>query len=275
MASYFGNKLKVSLFGQSHGSAIGVNIEGLPVGFEIDMVKLDNFTSRRKPNKSGLSTSRNEGDKFEILAGLTDNKVCGAPVCLIIRNEDAKSKDYENHIYPRPGHADLTAMYKYGKSADFRGGGHFSGRLTAPLCIAGGIAKQILEENGIFIGAHIKSIHGISDSKMDMARVKKSDFESFADILFPTFDSEQGEKMKAEILNARENLDSVGGVIECAVIGMPKGAGQPMFDGIENRIASMIFGIGGIKGIEFGAGFGSAEMYGSENNDDFYLDNKG
>ena len=145
MASYYGNKLKISIFGQSHGNAIGVNIEGLPVGFEIDMVKLDSFTSRRKPNKSGLSTSRNEGDKFEILSGIVDNKVCGAPACLIIRNEDARSKDYENHIIPRPGHADLTAMYKYGNSSDYKGGGHFSGRLTAPLCIAGGIAKQILE----------------------------------------------------------------------------------------------------------------------------------
>jgi len=275
MGSHFGNKLKISVFGQSHGAAIGVNIEGLPVGFEIDMVKLDSFTSRRKPNKSGLSTSRNEGDKFEILSGITDNKVCGAPVCLVIRNEDARSKDYENHIIPRPGHADLTAMYKYGNSADYKGGGHFSGRLTAPLCIAGGIAKQILEENGIFIGTHIKSIHGIYDTSLDMAKVGCKDFESFADILFPTFSAEQGEKMKAEILNARENLDSVGGIIECAVIGMPKGAGNPMFDGIENRIASMIFGIGGIKGIEFGSGFNSAEMYGSQSNDDFYLDKNG
>ena len=272
MASYYGNKLKISVFGQSHGNAIGVNIEGLPVGFEIDMVKLDSFTSRRKPNKSGLSTSRNEGDKFEILSGIVDNKVCGAPSCLIIRNEDARSKDYENHIIPRPGHADLTTMYKYGNSADYKGGGHFSGRLTAPLCIAGGIAKQILEENGIYIGAHIKSIHGVEDVKIDMASVSRHDFENFADPLFPTFSAMQGEKMKQEIITARENLDSVGGVIECAVIGMPKGAGTPMFDGIENRIATMIFGIGGIKGIEFGSGFAGADMYGSENNDDFYFD---
>lgn len=247
MSNSFGRLFRFSVFGQSHAPAIGVTIEGLPSGFEIDMEKLSAFLARRAPG-GRYATSRKEPDAPEFIAGLVNGKTCGAPVTAIIKNTNTRSSDYEymRHI-PRPGHADYTAMVKYGPSRDHSGGGQFSGRLTAPICIAGGIAMQLLEKRGISVGSRILSIGGERDE----------------------------EKMFELIDKVRAEGDSVGGVIECTVSGLCPGVGEPMFDGLENRIAQAVFGVPAVKGIEFGAGFESAGMRGSECNDPFYLDDEG
>ncbi|MBE5762108.1 MAG: chorismate synthase [Clostridiales bacterium] len=266
MSSQFGNKLKISVYGQSHGKAIGVLIDGLPAGEKIDMDELNAFMSRRKPGGK-LSTSRKEADMPVFLSGLTENTTCGSPLCAMIENGDAHSGDYESIRYtPRPAHADYTAYVKWAGSADMRGGGHFSGRLTAPLCIAGGIAKQILAKKGIFIGAHLKAAAGIWDESFPLFPDKDM-FETIASKAFPVISDEAGEKMQAKIMEAKEELDSVGGIVECAAIGVPAGFGDPMFDGVENRVAGALFGIPAVKGVEFGKGFDCAGMRGSENND--------
>ena len=272
MSSCYGEKIKVSVFGQSHGQAIGVTIDGMPAGEAVDIVKLKNFTDRRKPGKSKLETARKESDEPQFLSGIENGMTCGAPICAVIYNRDAKSSDYsEISKIMRPSHADYTAFVKYGGNADIRGGGHFSGRLTAPLCIAGGIAMQILERRGISVKGRIFSIGGIKDVSLDMADTKPSDFEYIDDINFPVFDKDAESEMKAAIEKAREQIDSVGGIVECFVFGMPCGAGAPMFEGMEGKIASAVFGIPGVKGVEFGSGFGGSDMMGSQNNDEFYV----
>ncbi|MCI8990649.1 MAG: chorismate synthase [Lawsonibacter sp.] len=271
MSSEFGKILKVSVFGQSHGAAIGVNIDGLPAGEEIDLEELQRFLDRRRPGKNKLSTARNEGDVPEILSGLLDGKTCGAPLCAVIRNSDQHSKDYaELADKPRPGHADYTAWVKWKGHADMRGGGHFSGRLTAPLCIAGGIAKQILARRGIYVGAHLRGVGGVADAPFPLTPTPEL-FEEVIRKPFPVLDDKAGETMQAVILSAKEYLDSVGGVVECAAIGLPAGLGDPMFDGVENRLAAALFGIPAVKGVEFGAGFGAAAVLGSSNNDSFLV----
>jgi len=245
VSNSFGNCFRFTIFGQSHAPAIGVTIEGLPSGFEIDMEKLNAFMARRAPGGK-YSTARKEADKPEFIAGLVNGKTCGAPVTAIIYNKDTRSGDYEYmRTVPRPGHADYTAMVKYGPSRDYAGGGQFSGRLTAPLCIAGGIAMQLLEKLGVSIEAKILSIGGERDE----------------------------EKMYELIDKVRLEGDSVGGLIGCTVTGLPAGIGEPMFGGMENRIAQAVFGVPAVKGIEFGAGFEAANMRGSECNDPFRLDN--
>ena len=246
MSSSFGDRLKVTIFGQSHSDAIGVVIDGLPAGVKIDMDALLAFMERRAPGRSGLSTSRKEPDLPEFLSGLVDGVTCGSPLCAVIKNTNARPQDYAGLAdIPRPGHADYTAHVKYGGHEDKTGGGHFSGRLTAPLCIAGGIAKQILADRGVAVNARIVEIAGNT------------------------------EDPASEIEKAKADGDSVGGIIECIVTGVPAGIGDPMFDGMENRIAKAVFGIPAVKGIEFGAGFGAARMRGSENNDPFYYDEEG
>ena len=269
MSSEFGKLLKVSVFGQSHGKAIGVNIDGLPAGEAIDLEELYAFMDRRKPGKSALSTARKEADLPVFLSGLENGVTCGFPLCAIIENSDQHSSDYSNLAdHPRPSHADYTAQVKWGGHADMRGGGHFSGRLTAPLCIAGGIAKQILARRGIHVGAHLNSVGTEEDAAFPLHPTAEL-FDSVAAKAFPVLDDEAGERMQSVILKAREDLDSVGGIIECAAIGLPAGLGDPMFDGIENRLAAALFGIPAVKGVEFGLGFGSARIHGSENNDPF------
>ena len=269
MSSEFGKLLKVSVFGQSHGKAIGVNIDGLPAGEAIDLEELYAFMDRRKPGKSALSTLRKEADLPVFLSGLENGVTCGFPLCAIIENSDQHSSDYKNLTdHPRPSHADYTAQVKWGGHADLRGGGHFSGRLTASLCIAGGIAKQILARRGIHVGAHLSSVGTEEDAAFPLHPTKEL-FDSVAAKAFPVLDDQAGERMQAIILEAREQLDSVGGIIECAAIGLPAGLGDPMFDGIENRLAAALFGIPAVKGVEFGLGFGSARIHGSENNDPF------
>ena len=273
MSSVFHGAITVSIFGQSHAPGIGVVVDGLPAGEKIDLDELQAFLTRRAPGTGSWSTPRKEADAPEILSGLADGVTCGAPLATVIRNTNTRSKDYSNlRDIPRPGHADFTAQMKYGGWQDVAGGGHFSGRLTAPLCIAGGICKQILARRGITVGAHIASIGGILDTAYDPVNVTAEDLLLTSKKRFPVLDDAAGEKMQAAIDQARSELDSLGGKIECGVIGLPVGLGDPMLDGMENRIARLIFAIPAVKGVEFGAGFAVAEMRGSENNDPFYYD---
>lgn len=272
MSSEFGKLLRVSVFGQSHGRAIGVNIDGLPAGEAIDLDELNAFLARRKPGKSPLSTARKEADAPIFLSGLENGVTCGFPLCAMIENGDQHSSDYsELQDKPRPSHADYTARVKWAGHADMRGGGHFSGRLTAPLCIAGGIAKQILARRDVYVGAHLAAVGTEDDAAFPLHPTREL-FASVAAKPFPVLDDQAGERMQALILEARRNLDSVGGIIECAAVGLPAGLGDPMFDGVENRLAAALFGIPAVKGVEFGLGFGSARLHGSENNDPFAVE---
>ena len=271
MSSEFGNKIKITVFGQSHGKAIGVTVDGLPAGEKIDEEELMRFMERRRPGKSSLATKRNEADVPKFISGVADGQTCGFPVCAIIENTDVRSKDYsELKNKPRPSHADYTAFIKWNGEADMRGGGHFSGRLTAPVCIAGGIAKQILERKGIFAGAHACEVAGIADDMFPLIPDKEL-FIEIAKKDIPVINDEKGALMAQKIAEAAKDGDSVGGIIECSLIGIPAGYGDPMFDGLENRLAKALFGIPAVKGVEFGAGFGAARMRGSQNNDPFIV----
>lgn len=243
MASEFGKNIRVSIFGESHGAAIGVSIDGMPAGVSVDMERLQHFLDRRAPGRSRFTTARREEDRPEFLCGIRGGVTCGTPITAIIRNRDTRSRDYSQmENIPRPGHADYAARMRYGGNEDCRGGGHFSGRLTAPLCVAGGIFLQALEAEGITVRARILEIGGNT------------------------------EDPRGEIEKAMAEKDSVGGIIECVVNGMPPGIGDPIYDGLENRISLAVFGIPAVKGIEFGRGFEAARLRGSENNDAFYFD---
>lgn len=271
MSNTFGEKLRVSVFGQSHSEAIGVTVEGLPAGFKPDLKALGKFMARRAPGRNEYSTKRLEADTPEFISGLLDGVTCGAPVCAIIRNTDKRPQDYDNLAdVPRPSHADFTAHEKFGGYNDIRGGGQFSGRLTAPLCIAGGLALQLLAEKGIRIGAHISEIAGIEDERFDPVNVSGADFEALSDP--PVISPVAAKAMLEAIETARRDGDSVGGVIECAAVGLPVGLGSPMFDGIENVIARAVFAVPAVKGIEFGGGFSGSRLRGSQNNDPFVTD---
>lgn len=271
MSSTFGTALRLMIFGQSHAPAIGMCMDGFPAGFAPDFDALNAFLARRAPGQGDYATARREADLPEFLSGFADGKTCGAPIAAVIRNSDVHSKDYVNlNDIPRPSHADWTAYMKYGTSADRSGGGHFSGRLTAPLCIAGGLCLQWLNQQGIRIGAHIRQIGTVLDASFDPIA---PDFPVIAPLT--VLDSAAGERMAEEIAKAKADGDSIGGTIECAVTGLPAGLGAPMFDGMENRLAKILFGIPAIKGVEFGSGFSCAEMRGSAHNDPFYYDENG
>lgn len=275
MASNFGERLRVSIYGESHGSGIGALIEGLPAGEPIDFERLMQFMERRQGGRNALSTSRKEPDIPEFVSGIYENRTTGFPVCIRIANTNTRSGDYNNlAMKPRPAHADYTAYKKWHGAADMRGGGHFSGRLTAPICAAGGIAKQILERHNIFVGAHLSSVGTVSDEPFPMLP-NPALFDEIAAKMFPVISDAQGEQMQQEILAARETLDSVGGTIECMVLGLPAGLGDPMFDGIENRLARVLFGIPAVKGVEFGDGFALSAMRGSAANDAFCAGREG
>ena len=262
MSSSYGENIRVTVFGQSHSPAIGVTVEGLPAGERMDLDALQRFLQRRAPGQNAWSTARKEADAPQFVSGLKENVTCGTPLTALIYNTDTRSKDYEDlRRLPRPGHADYTAAVKYGGFQDYAGGGHFSGRLTAPLCIAGGICLQLLAREGITVISRIAQIGPIQD--------RGELTESTAEKDFPVVDDEIGKQMQACIAAARAKGDSVGGVVECKVLGLPAGLGDPMFDGMENRIARIVFGIPAVKGLEFGAGFALAAMYGSEANDSF------
>ena len=242
MASVFGNNIKLSIFGQSHSDAIGISFDGLPCGFKIDMEKLQIFLDRRAPGRNTLTSKRSENDKPEFVSGLFDGKTCGAPIAALIYNEDVKSEDYDDiKDSPRPSHADFTAQCKFRAYQDYRGGGHFSGRLTAPLCVAGGIAIQMLERNGITVKAALETVYGNSSGIDEL------------------------------IAEAISEGDSLGGNIVCSIEGLPCGVGEPMFDGLENRISQAVFAIPAVKGIEFGDGFHLSELRGSETRDEYIM----
>ncbi len=276
MSSTWKNNISFTVFGESHGPAIGVCMDNVPPGESIDVDKIYKFMSRRAPKKDGTTTMRNEKDIPQIISGYHNGKTTGTPLVAMIANSDQHSQDYNNlSKLARPGHADYTGALRYRGFNDIRGGGHFSGRLTAPLCFAGAVAQQILEKRGIYIGAHIAEIHGITDKGFDPINTSRQDIIDLREKDFPVIIDVQGNEMKKEILRAREEQDSVGGVIECIAINVPAGIGSPIFDGLENSIAQLIFGIPAIKGLEFGAGFDVAKMTGSENNDEFYVNDRG
>ena len=270
MSSTYGEMLKLSLFGQSHGPAIGMTLDGIPAGLPVDFEKLQHFLNRRAPGNEDYSTTRKEEDRPQILAGVVDGYTCGAPIAAIISNNNTRSSDYSDlKDIPRPGHADLTAQMKYRGYQDAAGGGHFSGRLTAPLCVAGGLCKQWLEQMGIRIRAHIVAIGGVVDDPvyLDWAN---PDLDAICDD-FPVLNPEAGSRMRSKIAEAKAAGDSVGGLIECIATGLPAGLGEPMFGGMESRIAQIIYGIPAIKGLNFGTGFAGSYMRGSENNDSFVI----
>lgn len=270
MASYLGEHIHVSVFGQSHSPAIGVVVDGLPAGERVDMEELGRFLKRRAPGQNATSTPRKEADRPQFLSGLVDDVTCGAPLAALIENTNTRSQDYAQlRDKPRPGHADFTAQIKYGGFQDVAGGGHFSGRLTAPLCIAGGICLQMLKRRGIEVAAHIASVAGEADRPFDSMGESVETMDALKRAPFPVLDEKAGERMRKVILQAKEEGDSVGGIVECLVTGVPAGLGEPMFGGMENRLAAALFGIPAVKGVEFGAGFGVATMRGSENNDPF------
>ena len=264
MSSTYGEMIRLTIFGQSHSPAIGMTLEGIPAGFSIDMEKLERFLARRAPGRNAWSTPRAEADRPEFVAGLLGNVTCGVPLTAIIRNTNTRSGDYaELKKKPRPGHADLTAQYKYHGYQDHAGGGHFSGRMTAPLCIAGGICRQLLEKEGVKIMARIAAIGDVEDESEFLGSVEENEF--------PVISPEKGLLMQQRIEQAREEGDSIGGIIECVVTGLPVGLGDPMFHGMENRISQAVFAIPAVKGLEFGAGFAAARMRGSEHNDPFRI----
>jgi len=265
--------MRYSIFGESHGPAIGVLIEGLPAGIELDLDYIGSELARRAPGQSPLTTTRCEADIPDILSGVFEGKTTGAPLCAIIRNTDTRSADYQETRYlPRPGHADYTGFVRYGWNNDYRGGGHFSGRLTAPLVLAGALAKHILAGQGINIGSHIRELAGIRDAQIDKAVVTPELIKEITAKPFAVLSDEKGKEMSDAIIRAKDRGDSVGGIIECFAYGMPAGVGQPGLDSVESVISRHLFAVPAVKGIEFGAGFGFASMYGSEANDPLYMD---
>ena len=269
----WGNKIKVTIFGESHGEGIGVVLDGIPSGLDLDMDFINREMKRRAPGQNNLSTPRKEADEPEIMSGVFNGKTCGTSICAVIKNTNTRSNDYTPQLL-RPGHADFTGFAKYGSNHDFRGGGHFSGRITAGLVFAGAVAKLVLKERGIEIGSHIKSVHGIAEKSFMDTELTADLLNELSNSSFPVLDQTIGDKMKAEITSAAAKKNSVGGIIECAAIGVNPGAGSPFFDSIESVISSLVFSIPAVKGIEFGRGFDFADMYGSEANDSFETDGK-
>ena len=271
MSSTYGDNLKLSIFGQSHGPAIGMTLDGIPAGLPVDLPKLRQFLNRRAPGQGDWSTPRKEEDAPEFLGGLLDGFTCGAPIAAVIYNHNTRSGDYDNlRTCPRPGHADYTAQMKYCGFQDASGGGHFSGRLTAPLCIAGGLCKQWLEELGITVHARIQSISDVEDP---LTCCQISEFQSASEQAFPTVHRDAAAQMQERIAQAKASGDSLGGVIECAIFGLPAGIGEPMFGGVESRIAQIVYGVPAVKGVEFGDGFGLAMARGSTANDPYTAEN--
>lgn len=270
MSSTYGENIRLSIFGQSHGAAIGMTLDGIPAGLPVDTECLQAFLNRRAPGQNDFSTPRHEEDVPQFLSGIVDGYTCGAPIATIIHNKNTHSADYsELKDCPRPGHADYTAHVKYGGYQDVAGGGHFSGRLTAPLCIAGGLCKQWLQSEGIQIAAHISVIAGIADGPKsldwtdpDFGMIRKD---------FPVLNADAGAKMREQIAKAKADGDSVGGIIECIVTGLPAGIGDPMFGGMESRIAQIVYGIPAVKGVDFGSGFSGSYLRGSQNNDAYRI----
>lgn len=266
--------MRYSIFGESHGPAIGVVLEQVSPGLVLDREAISKEMARRAPGKSPLSTARKEADVPEILSGVFDGKTTGTPLCAIIHNSDHHSKDYaKTRFLARPSHGDYTGFVRYQGCNDYRGGGHFSGRLTAPLVFAGAVAKQLLAQRGITVGAHISQIGTVKDKSFADTQLTPTLFQTLSEKAFPTVDDQAGAAMQAEILQAREELDSIGGAIQCAVLGLPVGVGSPDLGcNVEGVLAQHLFAVPAVKGISFGAGFAFASMRGSAANDPFYMD---
>lgn len=273
MSYRYGNRIKVEIDGSSHGSFVAAQVTGLPEGFRIDLRKLQSFLDRRAPGKSAFTTSRREGDRPVFESGMENGKLTGGTLRAVIYNTSQDPSAYDRIAdTPRPSHADLTARIKYGPGVDLRGGGAFSGRMTAPVCIAGGIAIQILEKMGICIGAHLSSVGNVKDESFPLYPDREL-FSRIAAKELPAMDESAAERMKEIILDCASRGDSVGGTVECAAVGVPAGLGGPLFEGVEGRISQAVFGIPGTKGVEFGAGFRASSMMGSECNDPFVIVN--
>ncbi len=266
MSSTYGENLKLSIFGQSHGRAIGMTLDGIPAGCAVDMEQLQHFLDRRSPGRSSLSSARKESDRPTFLSGIVDGFTCGAPIAAILDNGDIRPEDYR-HIcdLPRPGHADWTAQVKYNGFQDASGGGHFSGRLTAPLCIAGGLCLQWLEQQNIRIGAHLIQV---GTEKADRFDSLDPQLDQVGQI-FPTLTADEADRFRSAIESASSEGDSIGGRIECCIVGLPAGIGEPMFGGIENRIAQIVYGIPAVKNIGFGLSEEFAQSCGSKSNDPY------
>lgn len=273
MSGMWGNNLRISIFGESHGVGIGLTIDGLPSGFPIDLERINYEMERRAPGRNNLSTARKEGDKIEILSGLFEGKTTGTPLCGMIRNSDKRSKDYSKlKSLMRPGHADYTGNIRYKGFNDYRGGGHFSGRITAPLVFGGALCKQILESYGIKIVSHIKSIGSIEDESFNPVNVSDALIEELPKMELPLINKNLDNDIRSEILSAKSEGDSVGGIIECAIVNIDAGIGNPFFDSVESTLAHLLFSVPAVKGVEFGEGFNITKLRGSEANDEFYYD---
>ena len=273
LSSTWGNNIKISVFGESHSDAIGVTIDGLQPGIELDLNEISFEMSRRAPGKNRMSTPRQEKDIPEIVSGFFNGKTTGTPLCALIKNTNTRSQDYEKtKNLLRPGHADFTGLVKYNGFNDYRGGGHFSGRLTAPIVFAGAVCKQILEKQGIRIGAHISQIENVCDKSFDFTNISEEIIDILKSKEFPFIDETKVNVAKERILAAKDDLDSVGGIIECAVVGLYSGIGNPMFDSVESVLSHLLFSVPAVKGVEFGSGFSFASMRGSEANDSFYYE---
>ncbi len=269
MKNTLGNVLSVTLFGESHGEAIGAVIDGIAAGIPVNEEFICSQLSRRRPQGS-ISTPRREADELKILSGVFGGKTTGTPVCIVIQNSDTHSTDYgEMKNKMRPSHADFTAQIKYGGNQDFRGGGHFSGRITAALVAAGALVIPALNKKGIYIGTHIKNIAGVEDASFQSV----DDVKSVSDKAFAVLNGDVKSKMTDKINEAREGGNSVGGILETAVYGMPAGIGEPWFDTLEGALSHALFSIPAVKGVEFGLGFGFADATGADANDQMKIEN--
>ena len=270
MKNTFGNNVSITLFGESHGEAIGAVVDGLPAGIAVDEGFIASQLTLRRP-VGAISTPRAEKDAFTIVSGCFNGKTTGTPLCIIIPNENTQSKDYSaTYGKARPGHADFTAFSKYNGCEDYRGGGHFSGRVTAGLVAAGAVAIDLLKKKNIFIGTHILNCGGVNDVEF---KDYENEIKAISTKAFSVIDDSAGEQMIEKIQAAAAEGDSVGGVLQTAVVGLPVGVGEPWFDSLEGVISHGLFSIPGIKGVEFGIGFGCAQLLGSEMNDEYYYDN--
>lgn len=270
--STFGKKIEVSLFGESHGDGIGITISNFPAGIKLNFDGIKNDLTLRRP-KSAISTARVENDPFKILSGYYNGFTTGAPLTFLIENNNKRSKDYNNDIV-RPSHADYTSHVKYNGFEDFRGGGHFSGRLTAPIIILGSICKEVLRSKNIYVGSHISSIKDVNDVNLASNELSAKILTDLSENDFPLLDPNLQSIMENVILSAKNNKDSVGGEVETFVLGLNPGYGEPFFDSIESTLAHLLFSVPAIKGVSFGKGFDITNLFGSEANDSFYVEDK-
>lgn len=276
MGSIWGNRLKISIFGESHGKGIGMVLDGLPPGHKVDWDQLSRYAARRAPGRTPWSTPRKEKDEPEILSGIYKDRTTGAPLTILIRNTDTRSADYDAlQIKPRPGHADLTGAARYLGYQDPRGSGHFSGRLTAPLVFAGALCSQILAKKHIYTASHLLEVAGIRDESFNAVEPDEALYQAIRQKDFPVLDDDAGRRMVLAVLQAAEQKDSVGGIVETMIWGLPAGMGDPMFAGLESKLSGLIFGIPAVKGVEFGSGFECVRMRGSKHNDVPYITEQG